>query len=650
MSNYSHELVEMLRDGGTGEIHTPSPALQTRHISFTQLHSEAVPSVQNALPQVSVEQTAKTQDNKPTPDAALPPSAIPATSTDTNPLPTPVQVPGPTSVSEQPAQPQATTNVPQPMSAPSDPLAQAKSIAQQNNVFSSLVESQERLQKNQQKVIDNNNIYNIRETLRHLPITPLPKTLEVSTQLPLRALPKEVQELICAVAAGIGVPIEMAFVAWLGAIFIAARGNFRIKITSEWLEVLTGYVLCSAASGQRKSAVVDLFRSVFVEIQVELQHEYGRNKSQKGRRILLRAMNMVEAALANKLCDGMLKHGLPMKELQRELANEFESIENSRVALDNDTHTPRLLVDAPTPEKLAVELGRQNEAIGMFEPEGGFWKSRVHAALDDILLKGYTGESYGADTKTMGAVYLQAPVLSICTFVQPNVLEGLYSNSDLTEHGLISRILPVLAPSYNGANNGADIPTALIERYEQKIRSLLSIRRPDGDDEERTFHMIELSAEAKDRIAKYGHQIRQQSNAGAFDAFPAFGSKLAGHAVRLAGAVHLVTHTDPQNHEIADKTMEAGIAFAEFFRIHAEAAHTQEARDGVKYGWKIYNWMKRRNCKDFTERDAQRGIGHCKISEIQAGIDMLERHNYLHRYVNGNSTTCVVHPYARQIS
>ena len=553
-------------------------------------------------------------------------------------------------VQEQPAQPQATTNVPQPMSAPFDHLAQAKAVAQQNNVFSSLVESQERLQKNQKKVIDNNNTCNIREMLRYLPITPLPKTLEVSAQLPLSLLPTEVQELVRAVAAGIGVPIEMAFVAWLGAIFIAARGNFKTKVAEWWSEVLTGYFLCSAASGQRKSAVVDLFRRVFVETQAELQREYGRNKSKKGRRILLRALNMAEAAIANKLCGNILKHGLPMKELQSELANEFESIENSRMALDKDTHPPRLLIDTPTLEKLAVELERSEEALGIFEAEGSLWKNRDRGVSDDILLKSYTGESYGADTKTMGAVYLQAPSLSICTFVQPNVLGGLYGNSDLNEHGVIPRILPVLAPSYNGANNGADIPTALIDKYEQKIRSLLSIRRPDGDDEERTFHMIELSAEAKDRIAKYGHQIRQQSNAGAFDAFPAFGSKLAGHAVRLAGAIHLATHAAPQNHPIEIKTMEAGIALAEFFRIHAEAAYTPEARDGIQYGWKIYNWMKREHRLTFTERDAQRGIGRCKIHEVRAGIDMLERHNYLRRYVNGNSTTCVVHPDAYWIS
>ena len=77
----------------------------------------------------------------------------------------------------------------------------------------------------------------------------------------------------------------------------------------------------------------------------------------------------------------------------------------------------------------------------------------------------------------------------------------------------------------------------------------------------------------------------------------------------MAGAIHLMTHIEPQSKEINDQSMHAGIAWAEFFRVHAEAAFTPEARDGIADALKIYNWMKRHRPHTFTERDAHRGTG-----------------------------------------
>ena len=73
-------------------------------------------------------------------------------------------------------------------------------------------------------------------------------------------------------------------------------------------------------------------------------------------------------------------------------------------------------------------------------------------------------------------------------------------------------------------------------------------------------------------------EIEDHLRNGWFERYTAFGNKLVGHAVRLAGAVHFLKVVDPQIHTIDGESMKSGIALAEFFRVHAAAAFTPEAR------------------------------------------------------------------------
>jgi hypothetical protein len=163
---------------------------------------------------------------------------------------------------------------------------------------------------------------------------------------------------------------------------------------------------------------------------------------------------------------------------------------------------------------------------------------------------------------------------------------------------------------------------------------------------ERTFHILALNPAANARIRHYCSDINDQIRKGLFDNFPAFGAKLAGHAARLAAAVHLISHTEPQSEEINEQSMQTGIALAEFFRVHAAAAFTPEVRDGITYAQKIYNnWMWRHRPQIFDERMAQRGVGHCSVAHIRAGLSELERHNYLRTcFTAEGKALYVVHP------
>jgi hypothetical protein len=200
----------------------------------------------------------------------------------------------------------------------------------------------------------------------------------------------------------------------------------------------------------------------------------------------------------------------------------------------------------------------------------------------------------------------------------------------------------------------ASIPSDVLSWYTDLVRRLVGIRRPAAvaADNERTFHLLDLSPDARSRIIRYARDVEGRIRSGLFQAYPAFGAKLAGHAVRLAGAIHLMSHPEPQLGKFSDESLSAGIAWAEFFRAHAEVAFTPEASEGIAYAQRIYDWMTRYRPDIFKERDAQRGIGSSRhsIAQVRAGIDELERGNYLRKYIVCGKAIVIVNPTAFSIA
>jgi hypothetical protein len=502
---------------------------------------------------------------------------------------------------------------------------------------------------NQRKLMEDYAINALLAHLSQLFLVPLPKSQEVRAFLPLSYLPLRAQRLITASASAIGVSCEMTLACLLGSIFAAARGNFQIQVSEHHREVVTAYIVASADSGQRKSAAVDIYRSPLAECQAKLQEQHATMGILGEQKILQAASKKAEEDIARRLQRLAMKTGcvdMAMAGLQ----NEFAMTERLRVLARRQSASPRFLADMPTPEALACELAQQDEALAIHEAEGGLWKHRTRAKTDDIFLKAFTGEAFASDTKTQGSVYLQAPVLSICTLVQPNVLDMVYGDTDLVEHGLVPRILPILVPSRvpDPYPYPAAVPDDLMAWFRGHIRALLAIKRPAGHDGERTFHTLILTPDAKAEFDAYSRDINTQIAAGGFDHYRAFGSKLAGHAIRLAGAAHLLKHEVPHGHPIDRDSMICGMALADFFRQHAAVAFDPTARRGIVLARKILSWIQRERRIEFKDREAQRGAysGRGKVEEVRAGLDVLERHNLIRRGIRNGGPTNVVHPHA----
>jgi hypothetical protein len=272
--------------------------------------------------------------------------------------------------------------------------------------------------------------------------------------------------------------------------------------------------------------------------------------------------------------------------------------------------------------------------------------------LLELFLKSFNGETFASDTKTSGSVYLKSPVLAICILAQQPTLDAVFRNEQFVECGLAPRFLPLFVPAINGTSHGTqtEIPEDLRDWFADLVRKI--IRAPFNVDQsgDRAFQVLELNWDARDVVERYRWMIDRQINAGEFEQYAAFGRKLLGHAIRLAGMVHLLSHELPESQPIEGKTMQCGVALAEFFRKHAAAAFSAESLDGLRCAPAILKWMRRHRYPHFNERQAHRGIGSSRytVAQVRSGLDVLERHNFLRSMFTSSGRIHVVNPSAYQ--
>lgn len=517
---------------------------------------------------------------------------------------------------------------------------QIKQVTQHNRMVVGLAKSQEDMIKLQEKQANEYAINQLRSQLALMKMMPLQKELDVAVPFPLEKLPDWTARLISETAYSLQVPKEAVAPGLLGATFIGARGNYVVQVKKDYQEAVTEYILVIMPSGGRKSAIVGFFRKPIDEVEAELQIAFDLDAP--NRKIELEALIAIKEKYKAKFMSKLnLKSLANLKEYAQQVAEVLEPVERE---IQNVKARPKLLMDSPTSKALAMEMARQDEAIGLFEPEGGVWKHRIRASDDNIYLKSATMEPFGDETNTAGTAVMRRPCLACCSYVQGVVAEILYSKDGLKRDGLLPRILPAFV-SWRDENrdpNPMDVSDELVEMYSAKIRSLLDIQRPEGQDGERPLHVLELTDDARKLWRDYASHVVAGIHAGRFTDFEAFGEKLAGHAVRLAGAVHLLKHEVPHEHMIDAETMDAGIALAEFFAEHAVAAYDKSRLQGLKYAKKILNWVDRHRKPVFTARQVHRGVGHCKSVDITAGLDLLEQHGIIGRYVTTKQTFCVV--------
>ena len=444
--------------------------------------------------------------------------------------------------------------------------------------------------------------------------TPIPFDEYKLPTFPVDALPSVLRDYVNAVAETTQTSPDMAAAASLAVLAICAQGKFVISGKKDWAEPLNLFVVIIAPPAERKSAVMTLmtFPLEDYERNVNADRSTAIYESEMLRSVLEREKKSIEDKVAKGKAD------------REELKKKAEELATFR-----DVKPLKLFADDVTAEKLASVLAENNSRAAIVSPEGGIFdilKGLYTSTVNiDTILKGHSGDSIRVDRIGRPSETILHPALTMLLAVQPEVLNGMMSNSTFRGRGLTARFLYSMPKSPVGrrAFDTRPIPEAVKKAYADRITALL-----DADGE---LMDIDLSKEAYG-VLKELFDKTEKSLGGELSDIVDWAGKYVGAVLRIAGLLHFTEHHGFfHKTEVSVDTMRSAISIGEYFLEHAKAAYSLMGADPVnKQCEYLLSAIKRDGLAEFSRRDAMRACRRFKTAEsLQLVLNRLCEYGYI---------------------
>ena len=444
--------------------------------------------------------------------------------------------------------------------------------------------------------------------------TPIPFDAYKLPTFPVDALPSVLRDYVNAVAETTQTSPDMAAAASLAVLAICAQGKFVISGKKDWAEPLNLFVVIIAPPAERKSAVMTLmtFPLEDYERNVNADRSTAIYESEMLRSVLEREKKSIEDKVAKGKAD------------REELKKKAEELATFR-----DVKPLKLFADDVTAEKLASVLAENNSRAAIVSPEGGIFdilKGLYTSTVNiDTILKGHSGDSIRVDRIGRPSETILHPALTMLLAVQPEVLNGMMSNSTFRGRGLTARFLYSMPKSPVGrrAFDTRPIPEAVKKAYADRITSLLDA---EGD-----LMDIELSKEAYGVLKELFDKTEKSLGGELYDIVD-WAGKYVGAVLRIAGLLHFTEHHGFfHKTEVSVDTMRSAISIGEYFLEHAKAAYSLMGADPVnKQCEYLLSAIKRDGLAEFSRRDAMRACRRFKTAEsLQLVLNRLCEYGYI---------------------
>ena len=408
--------------------------------------------------------------------------------------------------------------------------------------------------------------------------------------------------------------VDMAAVEALGIVALCSQGKFLIRGNADWAEPLNAYMVIILPPAERKSSVMALMvapvENYEKEVNADLQAKIIESQMK------LEALEKEKRALVDKVSKG--------KATEEELKKKAEEL-----ARFKQVKALRLFVDDVTSEKLTSVLAENQGRAAIVSAEGGIFDilSGLYSrnVNIDVFLKGHSGDTIRVDRIGRESESIIHPALTMLLAVQPEVLNGLMSNSTFRGRGLTARFLYSMPKSAVGARSfqTSPIPDKAKEGYATLIKALLS---DDGDREP-----IELSAEARTVLEVLFNEIEGRLNSDLTD-ITDWAGKFVGAVLRISGILHIAQNPGmPMFVEVSGETMERAVSIGKYFLEHAKAAYSLMGADQVnKNAEYLLSAIKRDKLTEFSRRDAMRLCRRFKTADsLQPVLNRLCEYGYI---------------------
>ena len=444
--------------------------------------------------------------------------------------------------------------------------------------------------------------------------TPIPFDEYALPPFPVDALPPVLRDYVNAVSETTQTAPDMAGAASLAILAICTQGKTRIFGKSDWAEPLNLFVVIIAAPAERKSAVMSLMTAPLEEYEHKVNSERDADIIES--EMKLAVLDREKRSLEDKVSKGKAPRE-ELKEKAKEIA-QFKAIKPLK-----------LFADDVTAEKLASVLAENNSRAAIVSPEGGIFdilKGIYTPNVNiDTILKGHSGDSIRVDRIGRPSETIHHPALTMLLAVQPEVLNGMMSNSTFRGRGLTARFLYSMPRSPVGTRtfDSRPLKEEVKSAYTTLITDLVS---SDIDDAS-----LELSRETygvlKDLFDRTEKRLKNE-----LSDIVDWAGKYVGAVLRIAGLLHLVQHHGLfADTEVSVDTMRSAVRIGEYFLEHAKAAYSLMGADPVnKQCEYLISAIKRDGLAEFSRRDAMRACRRFKTAEsLQPVLNRLCEYGYI---------------------
>ena len=428
-----------------------------------------------------------------------------------------------------------------------------------------------------------------------------PESLTVTVpSFPVALLPGVICRICTELAETTQTPVDLSVLIAIATLSASTLGMFSVAIDDDWSEPLSVFALGVLAPGNRKSKIVSVLSRPLADEERRLREVEADALAEA------RALSQVAQHRAKRF-----REQAAAKDMTPELEADVRAAAIAVERMPEPVPT-RFLTDDVTPERLGMLMADQYGAMAVLTAEGSLLSNLAGQYNNkmpniDLVLQAHAGDPAKVDRVNRPLVDIPAPHLALGLLVQPHVLAEANAIPAFRDRGLLARFLFAVPASPIGSRRirPRSLPAATSEGWRHTVLGLLTTAVAH-----RQQHpvILRLDEEGRRRLETFQTQLelRMHPDHGDLAHLVGWSSKLPGALVRLAGLFSLAQN--PATPWVAESSMSAAIALADYFIAHAEAAFGVGTRANLEPAAAVLRWLRQKQHSTFTVREAYHGL------------------------------------------
>jgi hypothetical protein len=422
------------------------------------------------------------------------------------------------------------------------------------------------------------------------PPRPLCREPEPAETFPADALGDVLGSAARGIQERVQAPLAICGQSVLAVATLAVQGHADVELPTRARAPISNYFVSVAATGERKTAVD----------REAMWPVHKREESLRQTHELDVAVYLNERDVHEKSRTAILGQAKDKTSTKDSIRADLEALGKSPAP----PLTPMLTCPEPTFEGLTRLLAGGHPSMGIFSGEGGQFLGG-HGMNQDNRLKTaaamsglWDGEPIRRVRQGDGSLVLPGRRVSMHLMVQPGVAARLFSNHELADQGLLSRVLPVAPDPAAGTRfwkePSRDGNTAL-KRFWARALSALEAPLPmaEGKENELAPRTLTLSDDARKTWIKFANHVESHLGTdGDLRNISGLANKLPEHAARIATVIALVE--DLYVTKVSANNMDQGVSLALYYAGEAlRLFDAGQADHQLALAQRLLDWLTR---------------------------------------------------------